>query len=94
MVIDLHSKKQVNICKRLEKKVQKTVWSLKFTKSKARNFAENQWSTTKLKVVLWVMVIDLQAKRSGQYLQAFRKKIRKTDSADWQTDGRMDRVQT
>ena len=30
------------------KKVWKTVSSVKFTKSKARNFAKNQWSITKL----------------------------------------------
>ena len=37
------------------------------------------------------MVTDLHAKKSGQYiLQAFRKKVRKTNTADWQTDGRTD----
>ena len=45
-------KNQVNVYKCLEKKAQKTVWSLKFTKSKARNFAKNQWSITKLKLDL------------------------------------------
>ena len=50
MVTDLHVKIQVNIYKRLEKKkILKTVWSLKFTKSKARNIAKDRWSVTKLK---------------------------------------------
>ena len=47
MVIDLHAKSHLNICKRLEK-VRKTVWSLEFTKSKAGALTKNQWSVTKL----------------------------------------------
>ena len=43
---------------RFRKKVQKTVWSLKSTKSKAGNFVKNHWSITKLKVDLQVMVTD------------------------------------
>ena len=43
-------KNQVNICKHLKKKIQKTVWMLKFTKSKAHNFAKNQWCVKKLKL--------------------------------------------
>ena len=34
------------------KKVQKTVWSLKFTKSKVCDFAKNWWSITKVKLDL------------------------------------------
>ena len=78
MLIDLHAKNQVNNYKHLEKKFRKTVWSLKFTKSKARNFAKYRWSVTKLKLDLQVMVTELHAKISAQYLQAFRKKVRKT----------------
>ena len=66
-------KSQVNIYKLLEKNVWETIWSLKFTKSNAHNFTKNQWGVTKLN--LWVMVTDLHAKKSGQYLQAFRKKV-------------------
>ena len=35
------------------------------------------------------MEIDFHAKNSGQYMQAFRKKLRKTDT-DAQTDGLTD----
>ena len=35
LVIDLHAKNQHKICKGIEKKVLKTVPSMKFTKSKA-----------------------------------------------------------
>ena len=42
LVIDLHAKNQHSICKGLEKKVLKTVPSVKFTKSKACNSAKNQ----------------------------------------------------
>ena len=52
LLIDLHTKNQLNICKCLGKKVRKTVRSLKITKSKARNFAKNQWSITILKLDL------------------------------------------
>ena len=45
----LDLKDKVIKVKRLEKKVRKAVWLLKFTKSKARNFAKNRWSVTKLK---------------------------------------------
>ena len=41
LVIDLHAKNQHNICKGIEK-VWKTVPSVKFTKSKARNSAKNK----------------------------------------------------
>ena len=34
------------------KKVRKNVWLLKFTKSKASNFAKNQWNVMKLKLDL------------------------------------------
>ena len=37
MVTDLHAKKSGQYLQGFRKKVQKTVWSLKFTKSKARN---------------------------------------------------------
>ena len=62
-----HNKTQtrsVNHCDRLtcqksgqyrqafRKKVWKTVSSLKFTKSKARNFAKNRWRVMKLKLDL------------------------------------------
>ena len=47
-MIDLHAKNQLNICKRLEKQVQKTVWSLQSAESKARNFAKIWWSEMKL----------------------------------------------
>ena len=40
MMIDLDAKNQLNICKSLGKKQQKTVWSLKFTKSKVHDFAK------------------------------------------------------
>ena len=81
MVTDLHAKNQVNTCKRLEKS-PKLFDRWNFTKSKAHNFAKNRWSVTKLKLDLPVMVIDLYAKKSGQYLQTFRKKVRITDTAD------------
>ena len=44
------------------KKVWKTVWLLKYTKSKARNFTKNQWGVTRLKLDLELMVIDFHAK--------------------------------
>ena len=44
MVTDLHAKDTVNTYKRLAE-----IWSLKFTKSKARYFVKNQCSVTKLK---------------------------------------------
>ena len=40
LLIDLHAKNYHNICKGVEK-VWKTVLSVKFTKSKARNSAKN-----------------------------------------------------
>ena len=49
MVIDLHAKNQHSICKHLGKKSGKLFDPQKFTKSKASNFAKNQWSITKLK---------------------------------------------
>ena len=41
LVIDLQAKSQHNMCKGIEK-VWKTVPSVKFTKSRARNSAKNQ----------------------------------------------------
>ena len=56
------------------KKLQKTVWSLKFTKSKVRDFTKNRWSVTRtVSHGGW-----LTCQKSGQYLQAFRKKVRET----------------
>ena len=74
MLIDLHAKNQVNNYKHLEKKFRKTVWSLKFTKSKARNFAENRWSVTKLKLDPQVMVTDLHAKNQVNIYKRLEKK--------------------
>ena len=45
LVIDLHAKYQQNICKGIEKSLEncwKTVPSVKFTTSKARNSVKNQ----------------------------------------------------
>ena len=42
LVIDLHAKNQHNICKVIEKKVWKTIPSMKLTKSKASIYATNQ----------------------------------------------------
>ena len=42
MVTDLHAKKSGQYLQAFRKKVRKTIWSRKFTKSKARNFAKNQ----------------------------------------------------
>ena len=42
LVIDLHAKNQHNICKGIEKKVWKTIPSMKFTKSKVSISANNQ----------------------------------------------------
>ena len=42
LVIDLHAKNQHNICKGVEKKVRKTIPSMKFTKSKASVSVKNQ----------------------------------------------------
>ena len=42
LVTDLHAKNQHNICKGIGKKVWKTVPSVKFTKSKARNSMKKQ----------------------------------------------------
>ena len=42
LVTDLHAKNHHNIYKSIEKKVWKTVPSVKFTKSKVRNSAKNQ----------------------------------------------------
>ena len=67
MVIDLHAKNQLNICKHLEK-IWKTVWLLKFTKSKVHNFAKNRWSVTKLK-----LVIDLYAENQVIICKRFEK---------------------
>ena len=49
-MIDLHAKKSAEYQQVFMKKVRKTVRSLKFIKSKARNFAKNQWRVTKLKL--------------------------------------------
>ena len=56
------------------KKVPKTVWSLKFTKSKAGNFTKNQRSVTKLKLDLQVMVTDLHAKNQVNIYKHLEKK--------------------
>ena len=42
LVIDLNAKNQHNMCKAIEKKVWKTVPSMKFTKCKARNSSKIQ----------------------------------------------------
>ena len=62
------------------KKFQKTVWSLKFTKSKVRDFAKNQWSVERNETQTRSVSHGdwLTCPKSGQYLQAFRKKVRKT----------------
>ena len=49
LVIELQVKKQLNICKCLEKKMVRPVRSLKSTKSKACNFTNYRWSVSKLK---------------------------------------------
>ena len=48
----------------------KTVCSVKFTKSKARNFAKNQWNVTKLTLE----VIDLHAKNQLNICKRLEKK--------------------
>ena len=51
---------------------------MKFTKSKASISAKNQSGAMKLQLDVKVMMIDLHAKKSAQYLQAFRKNLQKT----------------
>ena len=75
MVIDLHAKKSGQYLQVFRKKVRKTVWSLKFAKSKARNFAKNWWSVTKLKLNLQVMVTDLHAKNQVNIYKRLEKKV-------------------
>ena len=77
MVTDLHAKKLGQYLQAFRKKVRKTVWSLKFTMSKAHNFAKNQWSVTKFKLDLQVMVIDLHAKDQVNIYKPLEKKYGK-----------------
>ena len=77
MVIDLHAKNQVNYLQAFRKKVRKAVRSLKFTKSKARNFAKNQWSVTKLKLDLLNMEIDFHAKNQVNICKRLGEKSEK-----------------
>ena len=84
LVIDLHAKNQHNICKRIEKSPEnfhlcnllslRPVICEKSTKSKVHNIAKNQWSITKLKLDLSVMVIDLQAKNQLNICKHLEKK--------------------
>ena len=87
MVVDLHTKSQVNIYKRLEK-CPKNCLIAKM--SKAHNFAKNRWSVMKLKPDLQVMVIDLHAKIQVNICKDLGKKSRKlilrTDRHDGWTD--------
>ena len=80
MVTDLHAKKSGQYLQAFRKKVRKTVCSLKFTKSKARNFAKNQWSV-KLKLDLQVMVIDLHAINQLNIYKHVQKKKKKSGKA-------------
>ena len=77
MVTDSHAKKSGQYLQAFRKKMWKTVWSRKFTKSKAHNFAKNQWSITKLKLDLQFMVIELHAKNQVIICKHFGKKSRK-----------------
>ena len=81
MVTDLHAKNTVNIYKRLGKKVLKTFRSLKFTKSKAR-FQQKSIKRNETQTRSVSHGDLLTCKQSGQYLQAFRKKVWKTNTAD------------
>ena len=86
MVTDLHAKNQVNIYKCLEKKSGKLFdrWNLLSQKpiispkidgvyeTQTRSVSHGDWLT---------------CQKSGQYLQAFKKTVQKTNTADWQTDG-------
>ena len=56
------------------KKVRKTVQIVKFTKSKARNFAKNLWSITKLKLDLYVVVTGSYAKNQVNICKCLEKK--------------------
>ena len=73
MVTDLHAKIQVDIYKDLEKSWE-NCWSLKFTKSKARDFAKNQFSIMKLTLNLQVMVTGLHAKNQVNIYKRLEKK--------------------
>ena len=48
----LTCQKSAQYLQAFRKKLQKTVWSLKFTKCKVRDFAKNPWSVTQLKLYL------------------------------------------
>ena len=52
MVIDLHAKNQVNICKDLGKKSGKLFDCWNLLSFKSNNFAKNQWRVKKLKLNL------------------------------------------
>ena len=59
---------------RKKKKKRKTVWSLKFTNSKAHNFTKNQLSVMKLQLDVQVMVNDLHAKNQVNIYKCLEKK--------------------
>ena len=48
----LTCKKSGQYLQAFRKKVQKTIWPLKFIKSKARSLAKSQWSVKKLQLDL------------------------------------------
>ena len=77
LVIDLQAKNQHNICKGREKKVWKTIPSMKFTKSKASISAKNQLGAMKLQLDVKVMMIDLHAKSQLSICKPLGKNCRK-----------------
>ena len=81
MMIDLHVRNQLNICKRLEKSVENSSNLQIYVVHGLEFFTENQWSITKLTLDLQVMVIYLYATNQLSIWKCLEK-VWKTDTAD------------
>ena len=77
MVIDLHAKKTGQYLQAFRKKSPENCLILKFTKSKASNFAKYRWSETKLNLYPYIMVTDLQSESQVNIFERLEKKVRK-----------------